>query len=101
LASPVGAADRRPRGGGLALGYALYLARGSQMLEFVVPLVPFLAMNIGLLLGALLSRLPKLVGPLPALALIGVFTLNPTWGYVLVIVQFGKIVPRPVQARPE
>src|SRR5438874_147511 len=34
----------------LALSYAFYLARGSVMLEFyVVPLVPFLALNIGML----------------------------------------------------
>jgi 4-amino-4-deoxy-L-arabinose transferase-like glycosyltransferase len=88
---------RRPEAiiaSGLALGYGLYLARGSQMLEFyVVPMIPFLAMNIGLLLGSLLSRLPKIVSALPALALIGVFTLNPAWGYVLVIDQFGKAVP--------
>jgi 4-amino-4-deoxy-L-arabinose transferase-like glycosyltransferase len=83
---------------GLALGYGLYLARGSQMLEFyVVPLIPFLALNIGLLIalvvGLLPSRLPKLIGALPAVALIGAFTLNPNWGYVLVIDQFGKVVP--------
>lgn len=79
---------------GLALGYGLYLARGSQMLEFyVLPLIPFLAMNIGLLIGTLVSRPPKVVGALPALAFIGLFTLNPAWGYVLVIDQFGKVVP--------
>jgi hypothetical protein len=88
---------RRPEAliaSGLALGYGLYLARGSQMLEFyIVPLIPFLALNIGLLLGSLLSRLPKMLGALPALAFIGVFALNPAWGYVLVMDQFGKVVP--------
>jgi 4-amino-4-deoxy-L-arabinose transferase-like glycosyltransferase len=88
---------RRPEAlvaSGLALGYGLYLARGSQMLEFyIVPLIPFLALNIALLFGSLLSRLPKMVQVLPALALIGVFTLNPAWGYVLVVDQFGKVVP--------
>jgi 4-amino-4-deoxy-L-arabinose transferase-like glycosyltransferase len=79
---------------GLALGYGLYLARGSQMLEFyIVPLIPFLAMNIGLLVGWLASYLPTLVRAAPALAIIGVFTLNPAWGYVLVVDQFGKVVP--------
>jgi 4-amino-4-deoxy-L-arabinose transferase-like glycosyltransferase len=88
---------RRPEGvvaAGLALSYGIYLARGSQMLEFyVVPLLPFLAMNIGLTLGWVLSRLPDLVRPVPVLALMGVFALNSTWGYVLVVDQFGHVVP--------
>jgi hypothetical protein len=78
----------------LALSYGIYLARGSQMLEFyVVPLLPFLAMNIGLLAGWPLSRMPALVRPLPVLALMGVFLVNPAWGYVLVVDQFGHVVP--------
>src|SRR5262249_49688456 len=78
----------------LAISYGVYLARGSEMLEFyVVPLLPFLAMNIGLLGGWGLSRLPNLVRGLPALALMGVFVVNPAWGYVLVIDQFGHVVP--------
>jgi 4-amino-4-deoxy-L-arabinose transferase-like glycosyltransferase len=88
---------RRPEAtiaGGLALSYGLYLARGSQMLEFyVVPLLPFLAMNVGLLTGWLVSRLPLVLRALPVLGFVGVFTLNPLWGYVLVIDQFGKVVP--------
>jgi 4-amino-4-deoxy-L-arabinose transferase-like glycosyltransferase len=88
---------RRPEAlvaAGLALGYGLYLARGSQMLEFyIVPLIPFLALNIALLFGLLLSRLPKLVSALPAVAVMGVFILSSTWGYVLVVDQFGKVVP--------
>jgi len=76
------------------LSYGIYLARGSQMLEFyVVPLLPFLAMNIGLTLGWVLSRLPDLVRAVPVVALIGVFALNPTWGYILVVDQFGHTVP--------
>jgi uncharacterized membrane protein len=78
----------------LALSYGIYLARGSQMLEFyVVPLLPFLAMNIGLLGAWLVTRLPSLLRPLPVVALIGVFALNPAWGYVLVVDQFGHVVP--------
>ena len=82
----------------MAVGYGLYLARGSQMLEFyVVPMIPFLAINIGLLFGSVLGllpgRIPKLVSALPAVALIGVFIFNPNWGYVLVNDQFGKVVP--------
>jgi Dolichyl-phosphate-mannose-protein mannosyltransferase len=78
----------------LALSYGTYLARGSQMLEFyVIPLLPFLAMNIGLLAGAAMSRLPLVVRAVPVLALMGVFVANPAWGYVLVIDQFGHVVP--------
>jgi 4-amino-4-deoxy-L-arabinose transferase-like glycosyltransferase len=78
----------------LAFSYALYLARGSQMLEFyVLPLLPFLAMNIGLLTGWLVSRLPARIRLLPVLALIAVFVGNPAWGYVLVVDQFGHVVP--------
>lgn len=36
----------------LALGYAFYLARGSFMLEFyIAPLIPFLTLNVGQLVG--------------------------------------------------
>jgi hypothetical protein len=78
----------------LALSYAIYLARGSQMLEFyVVPLLPFLAMNIGVLGAWLVSRLPAVLRAVPVLALMGVFVVNPAWGYVLVIDQFGHVVP--------
>jgi 4-amino-4-deoxy-L-arabinose transferase-like glycosyltransferase len=82
----------------LAASYAFYLARGSQMLEFyVVPLVPFLAMNIGLLVGWLSGKLRSwLPGPVwlaPAGALLGVLLFHPGLGYVLVIDEFGKVVP--------
>src|SRR5713226_5729928 len=44
----------------LALSYTFYLVRGSVMLEFyVVPLVPFMAMNIGLLVSRLLPIMPE------------------------------------------
>jgi 4-amino-4-deoxy-L-arabinose transferase-like glycosyltransferase len=95
----VGVVSRRRRragavAAGLAFSYALYLARGSQMLEFyVVPLLPFLALNIGLLGASLSSLLPTLVRAIPAAALIGVFVVNPAWGYVLVVDQFGHVVP--------
>jgi 4-amino-4-deoxy-L-arabinose transferase-like glycosyltransferase len=78
----------------LALSYGLYLARGSQMLEFyVVPLLPFLAMNVGLLAARVVARLPMLLRAVPVLGLMAVFVLNPAWGYVLVIDQFGHVVP--------
>jgi hypothetical protein len=78
----------------LAISYGIYLARGSQMLEFyVVPLLPFLAMNIGVAAAWLLARLPALLRVLPAMALIGALGTSPAWGYVLVVDQFGKVVP--------
>ncbi|MBV9131547.1 MAG: glycosyltransferase family 39 protein, partial [Chloroflexi bacterium] len=80
--------------GALALSYGVYLARGSEMLEFyVVPLLPFLAMNIGLLLGWCVAVLPNRIRAIPAIILVMVFTLNPLWGYVLVIDEFGHVVP--------
>jgi 4-amino-4-deoxy-L-arabinose transferase-like glycosyltransferase len=90
--------QRRRRAGviasALAFSYAIYLARGSQMLEFyVVPLLPFLALNIGLLGAWVASFAPMLVRAVPALALMGVFLVNPAWGYVLVVDQFGHVVP--------
>jgi 4-amino-4-deoxy-L-arabinose transferase-like glycosyltransferase len=85
----------------MAASYAFYLARGSQMLEFyVVPLVPFLAMNLGLLVTWLVRRLPSLlpspVRLVPVAGLLGVLALHPGLGYVLVIDEFGKIVPHDV-----
>jgi Dolichyl-phosphate-mannose-protein mannosyltransferase len=78
----------------LAISYGVYIARGSEMLEFyIVPLLPFLAMNIGLVAGWLVSRLPRQVRAVPALAFVGLFVLNPLWGYVLVIDEFGHVVP--------
>jgi 4-amino-4-deoxy-L-arabinose transferase-like glycosyltransferase len=42
----------------LALGYAFYLGRGSQLLDFyVAPMLPLLAMNLGILCGHLAGRL--------------------------------------------
>ncbi len=82
----------------LAASYTFYLARGSQMLEFyVVPLVPFLAMNVGLLMGWLTGglphRAPALVRAVPAAVLLGVLLLHPGLGYVLVRDEFDKVVP--------
>jgi len=85
----------------MAASYAFYLARGSQMLEFyVVPLVPFLAMNFGLLVAWLVRRMPSLlpspVRLVPVAGLLGVLALHPGLGYVLVIDEFGKIVPHDI-----
>jgi hypothetical protein len=46
----------------LVVSYAIYLARGSVLLEFyIVPLVPLLALNIGMVTGALLRPVPVVV----------------------------------------
>jgi 4-amino-4-deoxy-L-arabinose transferase-like glycosyltransferase len=80
----------------LAGGYLLYLARGSVILEFyVVPLVPFLAMNMALVVSRLL---PILAGGSVQLraATLGVFfvvLLSPIGGYFLVRDAAGKVVP--------
>lgn len=91
----------------LALSYAFYLVRGSVMLEFyVVPLVPFLAMNIGILVNRLLlpgtRRLEWLLG-IARTAILAVFfavLLLPMGGYVLVHDQFGKVVPHDLYKLP-
>lgn len=49
---------------GMALAYAFYLARGSFMLEFyVVPLLPFLCMNMAMATDRVLRVLPGRVTP--------------------------------------
>src|SRR5947209_12951844 len=55
----------------LALSYAFYLARGSVMLEFyVVPLVPFLALNIGMLASRILHTVVPASRRVPFLSLL-------------------------------
>jgi 4-amino-4-deoxy-L-arabinose transferase-like glycosyltransferase len=101
----IGVRDRRKHRGELvaallALSYAFYLARGSVALEFyVIPLIPFAALNIGLLAGRILRlvpqsrRLPLLAGSAQALILGVSFAvlLLPPGGYVLVHNQAGKV----------
>jgi len=94
---------------GLALSYTFYLIRGSVMLEFyVVPLVPFLAMNIGMLASRVLHLLPEprglrfLLGIARGVILAVCFAvlLLPTGGYVLVHDQSGKVVPHDLYKLP-
>jgi 4-amino-4-deoxy-L-arabinose transferase-like glycosyltransferase len=41
----------------LAIGYGFYLARGSELLDFyVTPMIPVLAMNVGILFGHLTTQ---------------------------------------------
>ncbi len=103
---------RRCRGeliaGLLALGYGFYIARGSQMLEFyVVPLIPFLSMNLGMVLARLLGPLErgkaKVVGYSFQGALVALFLgvlLSPLGGYFLVRDEHGKVVPHDLYKLP-
>ena len=93
----------------LAISYAFYLVRGSVMLEFyVVPLVPFLALNIGLLVARILHLVPGrrwlfvLSAFVQSLMLVCFFTvlLLPTGGYLLVRDEFGKVVPHDLYKLP-
>src|SRR5260370_877080 len=91
----------------LALSYIFSLVRGSVMLEFyVVPLVPFLAMNIAILM----SRLP-LVGTrglgwlsgIARTAILAVFfavLLLPPGAYLLAPDRFRKAVPHSLLKLP-
>lgn len=66
----------------LAASYAVYLIRGSVMLEFyVLPLIPLLALNVGMLLQHLLRRTPAVLKVLAVVVLIGVL-VTPLGGYV-------------------
>ncbi|MGH2461031.1 MAG: ArnT family glycosyltransferase [Chloroflexota bacterium] len=56
----------------LAIAFTVYLVRGSVMIDFyVVPVLPFFALNVGLLLSRLASQPPRAVGAtLATLALV-------------------------------
>jgi 4-amino-4-deoxy-L-arabinose transferase-like glycosyltransferase len=70
----------------LAISYTLYLARGSMVLEFyVVPLLPLLALNIGMLTAEVLRavRLPQPAQLVAVAALVGALVLPIGGGYVV------------------
>jgi 4-amino-4-deoxy-L-arabinose transferase-like glycosyltransferase len=110
----IGLRDRRKNRGELvaallALSYAFYLARGGVALEFyVIPLIPFAVMNIGMLAGRILRivpesrRMPLLAGSARALILSVCFAvlLLPPGGYVLVHDQAGKGVAHDLYKLP-
>lgn len=88
--------------GGLAAGYAFYLLRGSVMLVFyVVPLLPFYAMTIGIVGSLLLDRVVgssrlSLRSAAAQAVLIATFfavLLLPFGGYFFVHDASGKVVP--------
>jgi hypothetical protein len=74
----------------LTVSYVVYLTRGSVLLEFyVLPLVPLLALNIGLVVGDAMERFPRpngrdrVVKCVSVAALSGVL-LTPLGGYLVV-----------------
>lgn len=75
----------------LALCYAVYLMRGSVLLEFyVIPLVPLLALNIGLVFAQAVRRLPKRATAGVVAVSLGVL-LSPVGGYLLVHGDTGQL----------
>ncbi|MGY1708312.1 ArnT family glycosyltransferase [Geodermatophilus sp. SYSU D00758] len=68
----------------LVISYAIYLARGSVLLEFyIVPLVPLLALAIGMVTGALVRRAPAVARRAVPVAAAAVL-LSPVGGYLVV-----------------
>lgn len=67
----------------LVLGYAFYLGRGSQLLDFyVAPVLPLLALNVGVLFGHFASRVAVPVRAGAAASLVAAALLVPD-AYVL------------------
>jgi 4-amino-4-deoxy-L-arabinose transferase-like glycosyltransferase len=61
---------------GLTVMYGLYIVRGAQLIDFyIAPLLPFLALNIGLAAHALARPLPSLVKPVALLGVALMFSL--------------------------
>jgi 4-amino-4-deoxy-L-arabinose transferase-like glycosyltransferase len=93
----------------LSLVYIFYLVRGSVMLEFyVIPLIPFLAINLGMVASRVLQVIPEsrrvpllsaIARSLLVAACFAVLVL-PTGGYVLVHDQYGKTVPHDLYKLP-
>lgn len=67
----------------LAIGYTFYLARGSVLLDFyVAPLMPLLAMNIGLFFGHLARSMPASLTTTTTVGVVAAALLVPG-GYLL------------------
>ncbi len=95
---------------GLAAAYEFYLLRGSVMLQFyVVPLLPFLAMNIGILGSRLLDglagssrlNLRSAAAQTAIVATCFAMLLSPVGGYFLNHDAQGKIVPHDLYKLPQ
>jgi 4-amino-4-deoxy-L-arabinose transferase-like glycosyltransferase len=96
--------------GGLAAAYAFYLLRGSVMLVFyVVPLLPFYAMNIAILGSRLLdqvvgsgrARLLSAAAQAAIIATCFAVLLLPFGGYFFVHDSTGKVVPHDLYKLPQ
>lgn len=93
----------------LGAGYAFYIIKGSQMLEFyIVPLIPFLAMNLGILFDRCVHALNEGSSKYFALATQWVLTLafvvallSPVGGYFLDHDEYGKVVPHDLYKLPQ
>jgi hypothetical protein len=95
---------------GLSAGYLFYLVRGSVMLQFyVVPLIPFAAMNIAMLGTRLLDQLAgssrfnarSAAAQAAILATCFVVLLSPFGGYFLTHDSKGQIVPHDLYKLPQ
>ena len=92
----------------LAASYAFYVAKGSVLLEFyIVPLLPLLGMNIGMLASYLLRPLRKAGPKAIPFAVEGAFAvvfmailISPTGGYVFNHDIYGKVVPHDLYKLP-
>lgn len=81
--------------GTLCFEIAFYLARGSVILDFyVIPLIPMLALNIGLVADRVARRIPaqtaRVVVPM-AMACLTTFLFLPTGDYVIVHGEHGQL----------
>jgi 4-amino-4-deoxy-L-arabinose transferase-like glycosyltransferase len=95
---------------GLAAGYAFYLIRGSVLLTFyVVPLIPFYAISIGMLGSRILDKVVvanraswrPAVAQAAIVAMFFTVLLLPFGGYVLVHNSQGKVVPHDLYTLPQ
>ena len=85
----------------LAASYSLYLVRGSVMLEFyVIPLLPFLALNLGLLFDHSLRTSSATSRMLLTAGLIAVLVM-PFGGYLLAYNDRGQVAPADLYNVPQ
>src|SRR5262249_31790732 len=86
----------------LAASYSLYLIRGSVMLEFyVIPLLPFLALNIGLMLDHLLGSTPAALRAVTGALLVAMLSVPMGGGYVYTHNDKGQVAPQDLYNVPQ
>lgn len=62
----------------MALGYGVYMARGSVLLDFyIVPMLPVLAMNVGLVYGTMAKLVPRTLQVAVTTAIVGAALVVP------------------------